>query len=108
MNKYRAIKTIYNGEQYDSKAEARYAAFLDLMKKAKGDSRVTKIERQVAYPINVTGKHICKYLADFRVTFANKEVKVYDVKGVATPEYRLKKKLVEAVYGIEIIEIKKQ
>jgi uncharacterized protein YegP (UPF0339 family) len=108
MNKYNAKKTVYNGELYDSKAEASFAAKLDIARKAEAAiDRVESIERQCVYAIEVNGKHIAKYIADFRVTYANGEVKVYDVKGVATPVYRLKKKLVEAIHGITIIEVKK-
>ncbi len=45
------------------------------------------------------------YKADFRyeVTATGERV-IEDVKGVRTAVYRLKKKLVKALYGIEIIE----
>ena len=93
---------------YDSKAEASFAAKLDIARKAKEASeRVVEIERQPKFPIEVNGKKTCIYKGDFLVTYANGDVKVFDVKGVATPVYRLKKKLVEAIYGITIIEVKK-
>ena len=108
MNKYNAKKTLYNGGMYDSKAEASFAAKLDIARKAKDASeRVVEIERQPKFPIEVNGKKTCIYKGDFLVTYANGDVKVFDVKGVATPVYRLKKKLVEAIYGITIIEVKK-
>lgn len=53
----------------------------------------------------MNGKKICKYIADFRVTYADGRIEVVDVKGVRTGVYRLKKKLVEAQYGIIIIEV---
>jgi hypothetical protein len=45
-----------------------------------------------------------KYLADF-VYFQDGKQVVEDVKGVRTPVYRLKKRLVAEKYGIEIREI---
>jgi hypothetical protein len=56
---------------------------------------------------------VCTYVADFRYQermLKDSEnnhwrVVVEDVKGVKTPVYRLKKKLVEAQYGIEIREV---
>jgi hypothetical protein len=54
--------------------------------------------------VEVQGKLICTYVADFKYLENGKEV-VEDVKGFKTPVYKLKKKLVEAIYGIEIIEI---
>lgn len=106
VSKYRAKKTEYNGEIYDSKAEARFAATLELMKKAKGDAKMVAIQRQYVFQIELNGKKICKYIADFACTFADGRQLFYDVKGFATPVYKLKKKLVEAQYGIQIIEIK--
>lgn len=106
MSKYGNIKEEYNGEIYMSKAEARYARFLDLSKKAvHSKQRVASWERQVPYLIEINGVKICKYLADFRVTYCDGTVEVVDVKGYRTDIYRIKKKLVKAVHGIEIIEV---
>lgn len=63
------------------------------------------IEYQVKYPIEINGKHICNYYADFKVTYADGRVEVVDVKGFITDVYSLKKKMVEAYYDIKIIEI---
>ena len=46
-----------------------------------------------------------RYVADFRYTMPNGVMVVEDVKGVRTPIYRLKKKMVEALYGITVVEI---
>jgi hypothetical protein len=37
--------------------------------------------------------------------YANLEVKIFDVKGFVTPIFRLKKKMVEALYPVKIIEV---
>ncbi len=54
-----------------------------------------------------SGKKIRKteYLADFVYQDSNGVMVVEDVKGYATPEYRLKKKLMLQVHGIEVREI---
>lgn len=105
-SKYGNIKTEYNGTVFMSKKEANYAMELDLRKKAvKESDRVVSYEMQVPYKIVVNGKHICKYLADFRVLYADGHTEVVDVKGVRTNIYTMKKKLVEALYPIEIIEV---
>ena len=58
MNKYNAKKTVYNGELYDSKAEASFAAKLDIARKAKEASeRVVEIERQPKFPIEIEGEN---------------------------------------------------
>ena len=105
-SKYGNIKTEYNGNSYMSKREANYAQQLDLLKKAKNKAdQVVSYEVQVPYQIEINGKKICKYLADFRVLYADGRIEIVDVKGYRTAMYRLKKKLVEATYGIEIKEV---
>ncbi len=105
-SKYGNIKTEYNGNNFMSKREASYAQQLDLLKKAKNKAdQVVSYEVQVPYQIEINGKKICKYLADFRVLYADGRVEVVDVKGFRTSIYKLKKKMVEAQYGIEIIEV---
>lgn len=104
--KYNNKKTEYGGKTYMSKKEADYAQSLDILKNAANKAdRVVSYETQVPYPIVLNGKKICKYLADFKVLYADGRVEVIDVKGFRTATYRLKKKLVEAVYGIIIKEV---
>lgn len=106
LSKYRNIQTEYNGIKYMSKKEADYAAQLDWQRKAKNPSeRVVDVEVQVPFQIILNGIKICKYLADFRVKYADGREEIVDVKGVRTDVYRLKKKLVEAQFGIKIIEV---
>jgi len=105
-SKYNNKKTTYNGRLYDSKKEAEYSGLLDVLKNAKNDSdRVVEIEYQPPYVCIVNDKKIFTYKADFRVTYADGRVEVIDVKGMKTSVYRIKKKLVEALYGFEIIEV---
>lgn len=105
-NKYGNIKTIYNGQRYDSKKEASYAQLLDTLKRAKNrKDRVYSYETQIPFQITLNGHNICKYIADFRVNYEDGREEIVDVKGKKTDIYKLKKKLVEAQYGIEIIEV---
>lgn len=108
-NKYHAVNETYNGVVYDSKKEARYARLLDTLRGATDPKeRVASWERQVPYVLSVNGRTICKYIADFVVTFEDGHVEVQDVKSAHTrklPVYRLKKKLMFAVHGIEIVEV---
>ena len=106
FSKYHNKKTEYDGVTFMSRKEANYASLLDTLKFAKGTSdKVLSYEKQVPYPIELNGKKICKYLADFKVTYCDGRIEIIDVKGFKTDIYRLKKKLVEAQYGIEIKEI---
>lgn len=105
-SKYGNEKTIYKGEKYDSKREADYSKMLDTLKHSKNRAeRVLKVERQVRYPIFIGQKHICNYYSDFRVRYGNGREEVIDVKGYKTEVYKIKKKLVEAIYQFKIIEI---
>jgi hypothetical protein len=108
-SKYNAKKTLFDGVMYDSKAEAKYAQQLDILRKAMGDDRVIEVVRQPKYLIEVNGKKICTYIGDFLVTYSNGNKALIDVKSAMTkklPVYRIKKKLMLAVHGIEIIEVK--
>lgn len=99
-NKYNNTWTEYNGVKYQSKKEANYAAELDLLKKA---GEVKEWKRQKRFEITKRGKHICYYYIDFEV-LTKKGIEYIDIKGFKTNIYKLKKKLVEAQYGIKIIE----
>lgn len=104
-SKYGNLKTEYNGYVYMSKKEANYAQELDFLMKAKNPKdRVVSFERQVPFQIIMNGVKIAKYLCDFKVLYADGHTEIIDVKGVRTNTYTLKKKLVEAQYGIKIIE----
>lgn len=105
-NKFGAKKVEYDGRMFDSKAEAARADQLWMMKLA---GEVKEIEYQPVFECIVNGKKVCKYIADFRVTYADGHVEIEDVKGFkrgsAYSYFRLKKKLVEALHGITIIEV---
>ena len=101
--KYNAKKTEVDGRVFDSRAEARRYSELCLLEKI---GEISELECQPKINVEVNGKHICNYIADFRYINNQSEYEVIeDVKGIKTPVYRLKKKLVEALYNITITEI---
>lgn len=105
MTKYGNRKTEKDGMIFDSKAEAAYYEQLKLRKYA---GEIGEIRLQPCYPIVVNGTLIAKYYADFAYEdFTTQETFVDDVKSAPTRTavYRLKKKLVESLYGIKIREI---
>lgn len=109
QSKYRNKRSEYNGVVFQSMAEAQYAKNLDLLKIARRESdRVTSWKRQVKYPVIVNKIKICDYYLDFEILYADGRTEYVDVKGyqkgVAYALFTLKKKLVEALYGIRIIE----
>jgi hypothetical protein len=99
-SKYGAKKTVVDGIKFDSMAEAARYGVLKVVQSA---GLITDLRLQVPYTITVNGKKICRYVADFVYIENGKEV-VEDVKGMKTPVYNLKKKLMEAVCGVVIFE----
>lgn len=100
-----AKKKVVNGMTFDSTREARRYQDLELMQRS---GQISDLRRQVPFAITVNGVFICEYYCDF--TYAQPRIgkpaeQVYeDSKGFATEIYRLKRKLVEAIYGIKIKE----
>ena len=102
-NKYgvapKADRTVL-GIVFDSKKEANRYGELRLLERF---GKIANLKLQPEFACVVNGKKVCKYTADFRYTTPSGEV-IEDVKGVKTTVYRIKKKLVEALFGIEITE----
>jgi hypothetical protein len=49
--------------------------------------------------------YVCAYIADFVVEYPDGKIAVMDAKGVKTPVYNLKKKLMLAANNILITEV---
>ena len=104
-SKYRAIKTMSDGHTFDSRLEAKRYAQLKLMERA---GAIKNVKCQVPFVLiekNENGRAI-KYVADF-VYEENGQMVVEDTKGIKTPVYRLKKRLMQEKYGITIKEVYK-
>lgn len=101
-NKYRAIKTMADNIMFDSKLEAGHYEDLKLLQSA---GEISDLELQHDFVINVNGKQICIYVADF-FYYDKKEKRfvISDSKGVETDVFKLKKKLVLALYPEHIFE----
>ena len=103
--KYGNTKIEENGIVFDSKKEYRRYKDLQLLLKA---GKIGLLERQITYRLEVNGKLICKYIADHRYfDYETNDIVVEDVKSDITrkhPVYRLKKKLMKKIFGIEIFE----
>ena len=108
-NKYGAKKTHFMGFTFDSRWEAERWGQLTSMERAES---IRDLERQIRYNIIVNGEKICAYIADFRYKLVEDDGSeteiVEDAKGVETAEFKLKKKLMKAVHGIEIKLSKKK
>lgn len=97
-HKFNAVRTEVDGIKFASKKEAKWYGHYKLLQKA-GD--VLFFLRQV--PFDLPGG--VKYRCDFLVFWSNGTVSVIDVKGVKTPEFIAKKKMVEDLYNPVRIEI---
>ena len=103
-SKYGNKKVEIDGHVFDSKKESR--RYVELRsKQARGE--ISNLEMQKEYPLVVRGEDCGSYFADF--VYAEKgQTIVEDVKSQATrkiQKYRLKKKLMKAIWGIEIQEL---
>ncbi len=99
-NKYNAIKTEFNGIMFDSKKEAIRYSQLNLLQRAK---KISDLQLQVKYDFVINGVKIGFYKADF-VYIENGVRIIEDSKGVRTPVYKIKKKLMKAIHDIDIFE----
>jgi hypothetical protein len=98
QHKFRAKTTERDGLRFDSKKEARYYDELKLRQRA---GEVLFFLRQV--PFHLPGP--VRYVVDFCVFHTDGTCQFIDVKGYRTQEYKTKKKLVEAHYPVEIVEV---
>jgi hypothetical protein len=102
-NKYNAKRCEVDGQVFDSLKEANKWRELRLLEAA---GEIRDLERQVRFKLDVSGVHICDYIADF--VFARRTGPVVmDVKSEPTRkrrDYRLKAKLMQAVHGVRIEE----
>jgi len=108
-SKFGAKKTIVDGITFDSKWESERYGQLRAMERG---GIVTDLKLQVKYDIIINDIKICRYIADFVYKEESPDGKVKeiveDAKGFETPEFKLKKKLMKAVHGIDIYLSKKK
>lgn len=104
--KYLNVKTEVDGILFDSQAEANH--YWDL-KQREREGEITDLELQPVFPLVVNGVRVAQYRADFAyVNVANRRRVIEDVKSEKTRAdkvYQLKKKMVKAIYGIDVEEV---
>ena len=99
-NKYGAHRTQVDGVWFDSRRESRRWSELRLLERA---GEIAGLERQVEYPLSVSGVVIGKIRPDFRYLRAGKTV-VEDVKSkpTMTPLFRWKAKHLLQEHGVKM------
>lgn len=102
-NKYGARKLkAPDGQVFDSVKEYHRWGCLRLLERA---GKISDLKRQVKYELipKQKGERACYYIADFTY-YEDGNLVVEDCKGYKTEVYRLKKKLMKWVHGIQIKE----
>lgn len=106
-NKFRAVAVTIDGIRFASKKEAARYNELKLLEKAK---EIFGLEVHPRFRIVVNDKRICTYVADFRYWDERsgrdrvEDVKGYK-KGAAYNLFKLKKAMLLATSGIEVVEL---
>jgi hypothetical protein len=105
-SKYRAKGTYKNGYYFRSKKELKRYEELLLLEKAK---RIRNLQVQPVFPLAINGYPLGRYIADFIYHDKDGRQIVEDVKGLKKGAvynlFKLKKKLVLALYNLEVKEI---
>ena len=108
-SKYHSKKVIIDGIKFDSKREGEYYQKLKILEK-KGLIKDLELQKeyllQDKFVINGKTRRKIVYKSDFSyVSTEDDKLHVIDVKGFRTDLYKLKKKLFEYKYGVEIEEV---
>ena len=119
-SKYKSKKTMAFGITFDSKKEAdRYMVLKTLEAKKKIHDLKTQVKfilipaQREEDTVGVRGGRIkgkliereCAYIADFVYFTPDNVMVVEDTKGMRTPEYIIKRKLLLYIHGIRIREV---
>ena len=106
-SKYRNVPVTIDNIRFHSSGEGKRYLALRLLERA---GEIYNLELQPKYPLIVNGIKCGSYIGDFRyMDMRNGCVVLEDWKGgPSTPVYRLKKRIVEAIYpGVRITEVRK-
>lgn len=107
--KYRSRKTVVDGITFDSKREAKRYQELSMLLVA---GEISDLKLQESFELipaqrrnGKVAERACKYVADFVYQDKEGTKHVEDSKGVRTPEYIIKRKLMLYIHGIQIEEV---
>ncbi len=97
-HKYRAQPQVINGIRFPSKAEADAYMKLIMLQRA---GEVQSFTRQPVFRLHGG----IKYIADFDITWKDGRRSIVDVKGLETPVFKLKMKLMKVDHPDVVVEI---
>lgn len=99
-NKYNAKKITIGGIVFDSEKEGKRYGELRMLERG---GEISDLKIHPRYSIEINGIYICYVELDFEYYSTRLNTKVYeDSKGLDNPLSKLKRKLVEARYGIKV------
>jgi hypothetical protein len=105
VSKFNNKKTEVHGIIFDSKMESDYYLYL-LEQQEQG--LITNIQLQPVYLLQPNFKKLgrtirkIEYKADFLVTYTDGTQVLIDVKGVATPDFKIKAKMFDYYFPLEL------
>ena len=97
FHKFGAKRTISDGIKFPSKKEA----------KCYDDLKVRQMAGEIVFFLRQVGFHLpggVRYVVDFVTFNSDGSVHFIDAKGMKTESYKAKKRMVEAIYPVEIEE----
>jgi hypothetical protein len=106
-NKYNNRRTTIDGITFSSAREAKRYCELKILQRV---GKITDLQLQPRFPIVIGDQKVCTYVGDFSYREQHAPdlagpVVIEDAKGVRTDIYKLKKRLMRAVHGVEIVEV---
>lgn len=104
-NKFGAKKVVIDNIAFASRAEGRRYLALKLLMQA---GQITDLDVHPVYHLEVNGMLIGRYTPDFCYRLSDGTLTVEDVKGgraTKTEAYGLRKKLMKAIFGLDIQEV---
>lgn len=109
MSKYNSTKIKVDNIEFDSKKEANYYLKLKMLLKS-GEIKDLELQKeyilQDSFKINKKTRRKITYKPDFSyISTSDNKLHIVDVKGFKTEVYKLKKKLFEYKFGVEIEEV---
>ena len=100
-NKFGAKKTSVDGITFDSKRESQIYQELLLLERSR---TISGLVRQRVFNLIVNSEIIGRYTADFAFIDNRQDgkLRVVDVKGVVTRDFRRVRKIIKACYNVEV------